>query len=235
MFMPHYGLSQVGTPLPYSPTDVHPLRARQPHADFNYIPKRPGHYSADEWRTVIDATWGQGLSTAQKLAIFDNAWNNINTRFGAFMNLEVNIDSLRSVYRPEIAAGVSRGRFAAIMNHFSFALKDSHTEIMDRPVCWGTPLQPGIPLLVVSTARSNAHFGACLTPLPDSTLLVYRALPNHRLGLVPGDIVLGYNGIPWKLLYKELLEAQLPIHLTYVWGSTDEAITHIMLQSAGMN
>ena len=38
-----------------------------------------------------------------------------------------------------------------------------------------------------------------------------------------------------EVLYKELLDAQLPILPTWVWGSTDESMTHIFLQSAGLN
>jgi len=201
----------------------------------DYIPKKSGHYTKVDWAAIIDATWGAGLPTAQKLAIFDNAWNEVNSRYAAFQNLDVDWDSLKNVYRPEIENGVSRGRFAAIMNHLAFALKEAHTFIADMPVNWGTALNPGVPLFVIGAWRDNAHFGACLTPLPDSSLLVYRALPNHSLGLEVGDIVLGYDGIPWKKLYKELLEVQLPIHITWVWGSTDNSITHQILASAGMN
>jgi len=199
------------------------------------VNKFPGHYTKGDWQTLIDSVWGPGLPTAQKLAIFDSAYNQIDCWYGAFMNLNVDIDSLRNLYRPEIENGVSRGRFAAIMNYFSLALKDAHTMIVDIPVNWGTYPQPGIPLFVVGTWRNNFYFGANLTPLPDSSLLVYKALPNHKLGLVAGDIVLGYDGIPWKVLYKELLDAQLPILPTWVWGSTNESITHIFLQSAGLN
>ena len=53
--------------------------------------------------------------------------------------------------------------------------------------------------------------------------------------MVAGDIVLGYDGIPWRELYKELLTAQLPISLNWVWGSNDKSITHGILSSAGLN
>jgi hypothetical protein len=184
---------------------------------------------------VIDSVWGSGLPTAQKLAIFDAAMDTLDQNFGAFFNLETNLDSLINIYRPEIENGVSRGRFAAIMNYISLNMKDTHTMLMDTPVNWGTPLSPGIPLFVIGGFRSNSHFGACLTPLTDSSLLVYRVLANHQLELEVGDIILGYEGIPWKTLYKDLMEAQLPIHTTWVWGSTDESITHQILMSAGMN
>ena len=199
------------------------------------IQKKIGHLLNEEWQEVIDSVWGIGLPTADKLAIFDAAMDTLDQNFGAFFNLDINLDSLINIYRPEIENGISRGRFAAIMNYISLYMKDTHTMLMDIPVNWGTPLNPGIPLFVIGGFRSNEHFGACLTPLPDSTLLVYRALENHQLGLEVGDIVLGYDGIPWKSLYMELLDAQLPIHTTWVWGSTDESITHQILMSAGMN
>jgi PKD repeat protein len=203
--------------------------------NVDHVVKKPGHYTQEDWRAAIDSVWGDGLPTEEKMEIGGRTWEEIDQRFGAFMNLDVNIDSLAALWEAEISAGVSRGRFAAILNHFSLALMDAHTVIADVGVTWGTYPRPGVPLFVVSTARDNSRFGACLTPLPDSTLLVYRALPNHRLGLEPGDLVLGYDGIPWKKLYKELLEAQLPIRLNYVWGSHPESFTHTMLQSAGLN
>jgi len=199
------------------------------------IQKIPGHYSRADWQALIDSVWGPGLPTSQKLEIFDTAWDTINAKYGAFQNLDVNIDSLRNLYRPEIENGVSRGRFAGIMSHFSLAMKECHTVIMDVPVNWGTQVTPGIPLLVLGPWNNNARFGANLTPLPDSSLLVYRALDNHQLGIVNGDIVLGYDGIPWKELFKELLTAQLPISLNWVWGSNDKSITHCILSSAGLN
>ena len=203
---------------------------QSPHVQNNL-----GHYSKTDWRAVIDSVWGFGLPTSEKLAIFDAAMDTLDQNFGAFFNLDINLDSLVNVYRPEIEGGISRGRFAAIMNYISLFLKDTHTMLMDIPVNWGTPLIPGIPLFVIGGFRSSSHFGASLTPLPDSSLLVYRALSNHQLGLEAGDIVLGYDGVPWKTLYKELMDAQLPISPTWIWGSTDASITHQILMSAGMN
>ncbi len=202
---------------------------------IKYIPKKPGHYSKDDWAEVIDSTWGEGLPTAEKLEIFDRAMDTLDQKYGAYFNVNINLDSIIDLYRPEIENGVSRGRFAAIMNYISLYMKDSHTTILDMPVNWYTQLSPGIPLFIIGGFMHNNYFGACLTPLADSSLLVYRALENHQLGLVAGDIVLGYDGIPWKELYKEIMDAQLPIRTNWVWGSTDASITHQILMSAGMN
>jgi hypothetical protein len=204
-----------------------------------YKPERlqkvsPGKYSKSDWAEIIDSTWGPGMPTEEKLVIFDRVWNYLDQGYGAFVNYDVNMDSLRDLYRPEIEAGVSLGRFAAIMNYLAYALKDAHTLIDYLPVNVFTDLQPGIPIFVTGACVDVSHFGAGLTPLPDSTLLVYNALPNHTLGLQLGDIVLGYDGIPWKQLYRQLLDAQLPLRNTQI-GSNDESALHISLQNAGLN
>ncbi|MCI0695083.1 S41 family peptidase [candidate division KSB1 bacterium] len=192
-----------------------------------------------DWQAIIDSTWGDGLPTGEKLAIFDTVWTTIDEKFACFQNLDVDWLALKNLYRPEIERGVSRGRFAAIMNHLSVALKEPHTIFLDTLVNVYTKPEPGVPLLFAGGWGDNGHFGAGLTPLPDSSLLVYMAVSPHPIGLEPGDIVLGYNGIPWKRLYKQLLEAELPITIrsrgTFRWGANQTAFTHSWLMSAGMN
>ncbi|MBN1894119.1 hypothetical protein JW906_06475 [bacterium] len=196
--------------------------------------KPQGLLKVAEWRSLIDSTWGEGLPAEQKLEIFDRFWNVIDKKFACFQDLDVDWDELRALYRPEVAGGVSRGRFAAIMNHMALALKESHTYIDDRLVNWNTKPVPGIPLLSVGGWGDAGHFGAGLTPLPDSTLLVYKTVPFHPLGLKPGDIVLGYEGIPWKRLYPDLIKAQLPLYGRW-WGCSESAYVHSWLMAAGLN
>jgi hypothetical protein len=216
--------------LPYFLKKHYPKSTFKPH----HIKKITGHYRQQDWKTIIDTTWGDGLPTSEKLQIFDTFWNTIDNDFACFQDLDVNWDSLGTIYRSEVENDVSRGRFAAIMNHLTLALKESHTNIVDKVVDWDT-LAPGVPLLVIGGWCFNDHFGAGLTPLPDSSLLVYQTVPDHPLGLIPGDIVLGYDGVPWKIIYPELLKAQLPISNWYVWGCSESAFTHSWLISAGMN
>jgi hypothetical protein len=200
----------------------------------HWIPKQPGHYTLTDWRRVIDSTWGPGLPTAEKLAIFDLFWNTIDQSFACFNNLTINWDSLRTVYRTEVEDSVSRGRFAAIMMHLAKALRESHTTIADSLVTH-TALLPGVPLWVIGGWWYATHFGAALTPLPDSSLLVYRVVENHPLGLERGDVVLGYDRRPWTEILRELQDAQLPIGLSWGWGSCSTAMTHALLIGAGMN
>jgi hypothetical protein len=90
-----------------------------------------------------------------------------------------------------------------------------------------------VPLLVVGGWGRINDFGACLTPLPDRSLLVYQALPNHPMGLAQGDIVLGYDGRPWAELYPEMLANGLPV--TGFWGSSEATYEHAWLMAAGAN
>ena len=191
--------------------------------------------STDKWTALIDSTWGEGMPAAEQLEFFDRVMDDIETGYGAYHNIDLDPQVIGDRYRSEIAGGVSRGRFAAIMNHISLVLTDCHTFIIDRQVSWYTTAEPGIPLFVVGAWPDASRFGAALTVLPDDTLLVIRALPDQQLGLEPGDIVLGYDGVPWGLLYRQLLEAELPIQLNWVCGSTEESMHHCMMMSAGLN
>jgi len=185
------------------------------------------------WAELIDETWGPGRPTGEKLFFFDTFWDAVDREFACFQDLDVDWDGLRDLYRPEVVAGVSKGRFAAIMGRLSLALMEAHTVAFDRDVVWGTGTEPGVPLLVVGGWSRTNDFGACLTPLPDRSLLVYQALPDHPMGLVPGDIVLGYDGRPWAELYPEMLANGLPV--TGLWGSSEEGYEHAWLMAAGAN
>lgn len=211
------------------------IHKEQMQFDFSLnLPKPLGHLTCEQWRQRIDAYWGSGVSTSTKLNVFDNFWNKVDTSFAAFHNLNVNWDSLKLVYRTEIQAGVSRGRFIAIMNYLTLHLRESHTRIIDYGI--NTTLIPGKPLFVLGGWNDNGHFGAGLTPMPDSSLLVYSVVPLHPLGLQKGDIVLGYDRIPWRILVRELINCQLPIIFFPGWiGSSQSAFNHSLLISAGMN
>ena len=185
-----------------------------------------------KWQAAIDATWGQGLPTERKLEIFDTFWKTIDERFAVFQGLDVDWAALRDSYRPEIAAGVSHGRFVAIMSHLALALRESHTQIFDSLVA-GTPSTPGVPRLGLRGRLINSTFGACATAQDDGSALIYNVAPGHPLGVEPGDRILGYDGRPWRELVRELLAAELPV--VGSWGSSAVSFEHTLVQSAPVN
>ncbi|MDH4034214.1 MAG: PKD domain-containing protein, partial [candidate division Zixibacteria bacterium] len=134
----------------------------------------------------------------------------------------------------EVISNPSKGRFGAMLNHSGIALMESHTYCQHNVVA-NTARLPGVPLMSIVGWNRNHHFGAALTPLSDSTLLVYQVIENHPLGLVTGDLVLGYDGIPWTELYPQLLEAQLPIYDEGWWGSSTLSFAHSVMISCGAN
>ena len=188
---------------------------------------------AESWAELIDEIWGDGLSTGEKLFFFDTFWHAIDDEFACFQGLDVDWSALRDLYRPEVASGVSKGRFAAIMSRLSLALMEAHTVALDRVVFWRTASVPGVPLLMVGGWGYIREFGACLTPLPDRSLLVYKASSDHPLGLVPGDIITGYESRDWTELYPEMLRYGLPV--SGFWGSSEETYEHAWLMAAGAN
>jgi hypothetical protein len=198
----------------------------------HYVPKRAGHYSRDDWAAAIDSTWGEGLPVEDKTNIFMTLWNKIDQRFACFQGLEVDWDSVYQVSIDEINAGVSRGRFHALLNYAVLSLSESHTMAGDYDV-YLAYLYFGVPVFSINAWGEIHRGGIVVTPLPDSTLLIYKTIEDHPMGLVPGDLLLGYDGIPWKDLYPELLEAQLPIR--GMWGSCPSAVSHTFLAAAGEN
>ncbi len=202
----------------------------------NYIPKKPGHYTRTDWSAAIDATWGPGLPDATKQNIFEAYWHYLDIKFACFNNLSDpgDWDLIYDQYHPElVAGGISKGRFSAILSNASMNLREGHTWGRDFDVI-GTALAPGVPLMHIGAWGDVGHFGAGVTVLPDGSMPVYKVAESHPLNLEPGDLILGYDGIPWADIYPELLAAELP-QTGWNWGSTDKAFEHQMLMSVGMN
>jgi hypothetical protein len=200
----------------------------------NKLQGKSFYQSKSDWQTIIDTTWGPGLPLNEKLAIFDTYTGDLTARFAGFIQLGIDPtewDSIKSSYRSRIDSSTSKGAFAALMGHLVYDLHDGHVRACDTTVLY-TKLNPGIPILVIG-AGEISHFGAVLTVLPDSSLLVLRTIDEHPLGLQPGDIVLGYEGVPWKSLVDELLGSGIPL---LAWSrDAKSALRYHELVSAGMN
>jgi hypothetical protein len=210
---------------------LHEGAAAEPVAPAAAQPQRAA-VASGRWRQAVDATWGPGLPTAQKLAIFDRFWTTVDEQFAAFQDLDVDWTALRDRYRPEIAAGVSRGRFAGIMSRLSLALRESHTVAFDLPVSFTLPTL-GVPVLNVGLWGSNSS-GACMTAQEDGSALVYAVRSDQALRWTPGDRILGFEGRPWGELYPALIDAELPLRATF-WGSSPSTFKHSLVMSAGAN
>jgi len=162
-----------------------------------------------DWQALIDAVWGEGLPGSEQLALFQGFMTTLDHEFALFRNRDVDLVGLYTPYLDEIQAGVSKGRFQAIMNKMCLALQNGHTIFLDSDVYYTDP-EPGVPLLVGMRYGINPLFGACLTT-GDDGVFVYDVMDDHPLGLEIGDVILGYEGRPWIELYEELFAAELPI------------------------
>jgi len=192
------------------------------------------YQSKSEWQSIIDNKWGAGIPLVDKLALFDKYVGILTNRFTGFNSLGISWNEwnvIKTTYRSKINTNTSKGAFASLMGHLSYDLYDAHTRAQDLNVLL-TPLNQGIPILML-TPYDDSHFGATLTVLPDSSLLVLWTIENHPLGLQPGDVVVGYEGVPWKHLVDELLASEIPIG--FQQRNVKSASRHNELASAGNN
>jgi len=217
-------------------TDINNIPFPHKHKLTPHIPKEsstsmhPSFYDRkDEWPLIIKQFWGQGESLSGKLATFDLYQNFARAWNATFLWNPTNWDSLAALLRSRITESTSRGEFSRILNDLAWGISDGHAYAMDS-IMLSTPLNPGTPILVDGGGFIN-HFGAGLTPLEDSSLLVYKVVPNHPLGLVPGDIILGYQGIPWHQIVRELLAGGVP-HALWI-GAAPSSINRVLLWAAG--
>ena len=104
---------------------------------FDFGTRKDINISTTDWSYTIDTTWGAGLSTIQKLQVFDAYWNKFDQTWGGFPNLDVDWNSLKTVYRQQVEAGVSRGRFYGILcrmsrafNEWDYLIKDTGVDII---------------------------------------------------------------------------------------------------------
>lgn len=186
-----------------------------------------------DWQLLIDNAWGEGLTTAEKLLIFDSFWDEIDLRYACFHDIEDRWAELRTLYRDEVAGGVSRGRFGAILGQLSLSLQESHAGAGDIGINSTRP-RHGIPRFFLSPVGLPAGFlGAAVTGLDDGTGLVYRIDADNPLGLEPGDIIVGYEGRPWLELRDELLAYELPIAGSP--ASSPEGIASMWAGAVGAN
>ena len=182
-----------------------------------------------EWQKIIDEYWGPGDSYTQKLNVFNSYASYVRAYFPAFSYSHLNWDSTVAYWRAKITNATSRGAFHAILSKFMYSLNEWHAWAGDNTV-WATPLRPGAPVAYYSD--DARHFGAATTPLPDSSLLVYKVVPNHPLGLQRGDRLLGYEGVRWSQLFTELTDAG--IGTDYLTGACPSVKEYFRLAYAGM-
>jgi len=183
-----------------------------------------------EWQKLIDSYWGPGDSYAQKLYVFDTYASHARANFPAFVYSKLNWDSVAAYWRARITDATSRGAFHAILRKFACSLNEWHASAGDLAVD-AMPLTPGTPGVSLP-GHDVRHFGAALTPLPDKSLLVYKVIANHPLGLQRGDRVLGYEGVLWPQLINELLEAGVGTDVLV--GGCPTAKEYYRLAYAGM-
>ncbi len=178
----------------------------------------------------VESFFGEAPDKETRLLIFDTMWEDFRMHYAGFGPSPVDWYDVRDEYRPAVEQATSYGEFFHILSKIFIALQDGHTVIGSDKVC-DTPLAERPPYFVHSDWSSV--IGACVTALADDTLLVYRVNPDNPAGLAPGDVVVGYDGTPWRDLLDKIDEWKLPICGRP--ASADLAEDHIRMNSVMNN
>jgi C-terminal processing protease CtpA/Prc len=178
----------------------------------------------------VDDYWGAAPDAETRLAIFDALWQNLADAYAGFSVLDVDWDEVRERYRSQVAAAEGYGRFYQLLSWMNAELEDGHTSFSSYGIC-GTPLSLRPPFF--RPDQWSSAIGACVTPLDDGALLVYRAADDNPAGLAPGDVIVGYDGAPWAELLDEIDSWQLPLCGSV--GSADQVMEWMRLSSVTAN
>ena len=184
-----------------------------------------------QWSQIVDDLWGAGDDLATKQSIFNTFADHVEKVNPLFGDMDLDWDSLRTTAFNQIEASTSKGRFSAIMAHLAYALDDLHFRTWDL-VLENTYPNYGVPVFYLNSFDVD-HSGISLTTLDDGSIVVVKAAPDHPLGLVAGDIILGYEGQPWSELTEELFNSGIPLGGWY--GSTPESQNYVKMTNAGQN
>jgi len=181
-------------------------------------PDSSGWIEIDCMTDRVETFWGEAPDEPTRLEIFDTMWTGLAHYYAAFDSTPLDWDLARDVYRPQIAEAESQGRFYAILSEIFFALRDGHS-VLTSERFYGAQPDPYWPADLPLVDRPPVFWfedrisasGACVTPLSDGTLLVYRVAEGNPAGLLPGDVVLGYDGETWADLLTPILHCRFPL------------------------
>jgi hypothetical protein len=161
---------------------------------------------------AVDERWGTAPDVATRLEHFDSLWAHIGSTYAGFTTLPLlDWDAVRETYRPKFENAERHGRFFTLTAELMHLVHDVHSVIWSKRVC-DTPRSERPPLFARYdyTIASAGLFGVCGTPLDDDRLLVYHVEPDNPAGLEPGDLILGYDGVPWSELATALEACHIP-------------------------
>lgn len=219
--------------LPVLPLLVSCIGETVPTEDKKSSDAGPEGFDYGPQAEKVDQFWGDAPDVETRLAIYSDLWTAIGDGFGGFVVTDLDWNEVDVIYRPQIEAAESFGRFYALLSELFFMLQDSHSKLVAASVCGSSPeyLAQRPPIFRAAGYRSS--LGACVTPLDDDRLLVYRVEADNPAGLMPGDVILGYDGVAWRHQLETILDWRLPI--CGALPPTESAYDNRMMESAMNN
>lgn len=148
------------------------------------------------------------------LVLFQRIWSDINEDFCGFKDFDLNWDDYKEKNYEAVEFADGYGDYLTILTDMAYQLHEGHSTISTKRMKGSNgryALSFNVPIFL-SFGYSQTKIGGCPVLTEDKEVLIKNINDpeENPYNLKPGDIILGYNGVPWKYWAEALNNAKLP-------------------------
>lgn len=126
--------------------------------------------------------------------VFDEVWNTVNDNYAAFWQKSVDWQLIRETYGDRAKAATTDGELYWTLTQALSEIRDAHTYAV----------HPSLQTSTRGFGATVSNVGACVTPMEDDKLVVYRVSADAPTGLSLGDEVVAFDGRSVALALRDL-------------------------------
>lgn len=187
---------------------------------------------------LSDTYWGNFSDNEREKLIesFVSIWQFANDKFPAFEGLDINWQEFHDESIEILENTNSYGDYLAIITNIPYILKEGHGFVATWKM-YGIDAKnlyhPNVPIFY-TLLKPESKIGASCVVTEDGQICVSKITSDiNPYNLNPGDVIVGYNGVPWDEWITPLEESMIPKLATP--GGHDSSREHSLIRSAIAN
>lgn len=147
------------------------------------------------------------------IILFQRIWSEINSNFCGFKGFDLDWDAYKEKNYEAVEFADNYGDYLNILTDMAYQLHEGHSTVYTKRMKGGGRffLSFNAPVFL-SFGQSTTKIGGCPVLTEDQEVVI-KSIDKPEVNpynLNPGDIILGYNGVPWKYWADALNHAKLP-------------------------